>query len=66
MTKQGLWVKAREDGFVTPGGDPVWECGACGGDGHVYGVETRYNKHQRCRNCGSINLYPWEVKQDET
>ncbi len=64
--KHGLWVRAKESGFVTPGGDPVWKCGTCGGDGHVCGIETRYHAHRECRSCGSINLYPWEVAQDDS
>ena len=33
----GRWVKVG--GFVTPGGDPVWQCSECGKGRHVYGIE---------------------------
>lgn len=35
--KIGRWVKVG--GFVTPGGDPVWQCSECGKGRHVYGIE---------------------------
>ncbi len=63
--KRGAWTKAGGGGFTTPGGDPVWVCGTCGGDGHVCGVETRYNAHQKCKNCGAINRYPWEGPRND-
>ena len=34
---KGHWVKVS--GFVTPGGDPVWECSECGKGRHVHGIE---------------------------
>lgn len=37
VNKIGRWVKVS--GFVTPGGDPVWQCSECGKGRHVYGIE---------------------------
>ena len=53
-----MWKKVH--GYVTPGGDPVWACGECGGDQHVYGVEHQKNYHRACAECGRPQLYPWE------
>ena len=61
MPTVGRWKKHEGGGFTTPGGDPVWECSVCGGDTHVMGVETTHNWHRRCKDCGSINRYPWEL-----
>ena len=56
--KMGKWVKVS--GYVTPGGDPVWECSECGKGRHVYGIEA--SSYQRdvsnqqwvaCPNCGA-------------
>lgn len=56
--KTGVWVEVN--GYVTPGGDPVWCCSECGKGLHVYGVEHgTYGKdiadHQwvACPNCGA-------------
>ena len=57
MQPEGEWVKVR--GVITPGGDPLWKCSVCGGDEHVMGIETSYNQHHECKECGSINSYPW-------
>ena len=53
-----MWKKVH--GYVTPGGDPVWACGTCGGDEHAYGIETQGDWHRVCRVCGRPNLYPYE------
>lgn len=55
--KQGHWIKA-EGPFVTPGGDPVWECSECGKGRHVYGVENSSygitdGQWVSCPNCGA-------------
>lgn len=55
----GRWVKIS--GYMTSGGDPVYKCSKCGQDEHVYGIEHR-DKHEVCRNCGCINIYPWEKR----
>ena len=54
----GRWVKVG--GFVTPGGDPVWECSACGKGRHVYGIEhgtygadVSDEQWKACPNCGA-------------
>ncbi len=57
--KEGKWVEPKEK-YATPGGDPVWVCSVCGGDIHVAGIETAYNEHHVCKNCGSYNKYPYE------
>lgn len=52
------WVKVH--GYVTPGGDPVWQCPKCGKGIHVYGIEhgtygADIAEHQwvSCPNCGT-------------
>ena len=57
------WIRSNIGGF-TPGGDPIWECGHCHKDQHVYGIETQDTFHHRCKNCGSINYYPWEKNNE--
>lgn len=53
-----MWQKVH--GYVTPGGDPVWKCGYCGGDEHVYGIETLRNRQRICHECGRPQMYPGE------
>ena len=55
----GKWVKARGS-WITPGGDPVWECSECGKGRHVYGVEhcsygacVSDGQWVSCPNCGA-------------
>lgn len=50
-----MWRKVH--GYVTTGGDPVYACGFCGGDEHVYGIEHTKGKHRVCAACGRPNLY---------
>ena len=57
--KIGRWVKVG--GFVTPGGDPVWQCSECGKGRHVYGIEhgtygadVSYGQWLACPNCMAI------------
>ena len=57
--KRGRWVKAR-GGWITPGGDPVWECSECGKGMHVFGVEhdsygsaVADGQWVACPNCGA-------------
>lgn len=50
------WV--RVSGYATPGGDPVFKCGACGNHEHVYGVEHSFNRSAICPVCGRFNMYP--------
>lgn len=54
----GKWKQVF--GYVTAGGDPVFECGQCGGTRHVYGIEHLYNRKKFCDQCGAVNTYPWE------
>ena len=56
------WIKASGH-YLTPGGDPLWECPICH-DTHVYGIETPYGYSQYCEHCGNRMYYPWE-KDDE-
>lgn len=57
--KRGRWVKAKGS-WVTPGGDPVWECSECGKGMHVYGIEhgtygadVADGQWVSCPNCGA-------------
>lgn len=60
--RRGKWVKIHGyDGYVTPGGDPVWGCSECGKGIHVYGIEhTTYGadvsdgQWLACPNCGAL------------
>ena len=60
MMIEGKWVESKEK-YATLGGDPVWVCSVCGGDTHVAGIETAYNEHHVCKDCGSYNKYPYEL-----
>ena len=63
MAKLGRWKQVRGN-FVTPGGTPYFECGACAGSGHLHGVE--YPKRKMiCDVCGAVNIYPWERAYEE-
>ena len=59
----GKWNKLN--GYITPGGDPVYACSSCGGSEHLYGVEHRKRK-QVCDVCGRVNSYPGEEIQDQS
>ena len=57
----GQWVEVN--GYVTPGGDPMWACSECGKGLHVYGIEhgtygADVADHQwvACPNCGAIMM----------
>lgn len=50
-------------GYFTPGGDPVFRCFNCGGDEHLYGIESLGNYHHKCKDCGADMMYPWEGMQ---
>ena len=52
------WKRSTK-GYMTPGGDPVWECPNCGAE-HVYGIETQGNYKNKCDKCGIKLEYPWE------
>lgn len=56
-----MWKQVH--GYATAGGDPVWACGECGGDMHVYGIEHEKNFHCVCAECGRPQLYPWEAER---
>ena len=56
--KRGKWTKVH--GFVTPGGDPTWQCSECGKGIHVYGIEHNTygsdiadGQWVTCPNCGA-------------
>ena len=58
--KIGKWVEAHGS-YITPGGDPVWQCSECDKGLHVYGVEhSSYGgeiaegQWVACPNCGAI------------
>ena len=60
----GRWKQPDMRGYTTPGGTPYYECGACGGSGHLHGCEYPRRK-VICDNCGRINIYPWEKAYEE-
>lgn len=64
ILKIGKWKHVRGN-FLTPGGTPYYECGSCGGSGHLHGVEFPKRK-VICDNCGRINIYPYESASEET
>ena len=61
--KFGKWEKLKGT-YCTPGGEPVYVCGFCGGSQHLFGVEFRKRK-MVCDRCGAINSYPWEETLEE-
>lgn len=63
MARIGKW-KQVHIGDMSPGGTPVFACGACGGSEHLHGVEFSRRK-VICDNCGRINIYPWEKAHEE-
>ena len=57
--RHGHWVKVG--GYITPGGDPLWECSECGKGLHLYGVEhgsygsdVADSQWVACPNCGAV------------
>lgn len=64
ILKIGKWKHVRGN-FMTPAGTPYYECGSCGGSGHLHGVEFPKRK-VICDNCGRINIYPYESASEET
>lgn len=59
------WVEDRSRIWITPGGDPVWCCGVCGKGQHIYGIETN-KRVDVCPDCGSLNRYPLEIRDEQT
>ena len=53
MTKKYFWVLDKSRTWITPGGDPVWICQACGGGRHVYGIENINKPHLVCPDCNN-------------
>lgn len=60
MDKENVAVWQKVHGFVTPGGDPVWQCSKCGKGIHVYGIEhgtygsdISDGQWVACPNCGA-------------
>lgn len=58
------WVKVN--GYVTAGGDSMWECPVCRKFRHVYGIEHMDNYFEYCPQCGAVLLYTWEKDNDES
>lgn len=58
-----MYWRKSDQRFVTPGGDPVWQCPVCGYT-HVYGVEHQYNYARVCRSCGAELKYPHEKETE--
>ena len=56
------WIEDNSQVWFTPGGDPVWKCGHCGGGRHVYGIENCNNPKHICPECGYEMLYDWGKK----
>lgn len=57
--RRGKWTKVS--GYVTPGGDPVWECSECSKGRHTYGIEhgtygadIADGQWVSCPNCAAI------------
>lgn len=59
------WVEDKSYLWVTPGGDAVWHCNVCGKGRHVYGVENIHERVDVCPDCGSLNKYPWEIRDEQ-
>lgn len=59
LQQEGLWKPVH--GVITPGGEPLYVCSNCGQGEHLYGVENP-KKMRYCRDCGSKNMYPGEIK----
>lgn len=54
IIREHSWEECRGD-YFTPGGDPSWVCGACGGGEHIMGIESP--KHEYiCPDCGGKKL----------
>ena len=79
MARIGKWKQVKI-GYATPGGTPIFACGACGGSEHLHGAEypkkkvlcdnylhgAEYPKKKvLCDNCGRINIYPWERAHEQ-
>jgi len=58
----GKWKQLH--GYITPGGTPLFVCPKCGGSEHLHGVEYP-QRRVVCKDCGQINVYPWEKTYDE-
>ena len=58
-----IWKKSTKN-YITPGGDPIYECPECGYM-HVYGVEHINNYKSICLRCGLDLRYPWETEQNQ-
>lgn len=65
MSVNSEWVEDKSHLWVTPGGDPVWCCGVCGKGQHVYGIENLHERIDVCPDCGSLNRYPWEIRDEQ-
>ena len=52
MARIGKWKQVKI-GYASPGGTPIFACGACGGSEHLRD------------NCGRINIYPWERAHEQ-
>ena len=63
-TRRGSLGRWKPVNTMTPGGTPYYECGICGGSGHLHGAE--YPKRKMiCDVCGAVNIYPYEKAYEE-
>lgn len=61
----GIYEWQKVEGLFTPGGDPCWRCPSCGGDKHIYGIESLDMGHHECKECKTKLVYPEEKKNDD-
>ena len=57
-----IWEKKK--GYMTPGGDPLWECPNCTFT-HCYGVEAVSGPYHICPRCHKVIGYPWDKEKVE-
>lgn len=56
-----IWEEVK--GILTTGGEPCYRCPKCGFE-HLHGIENQ-NFYNKCPNCNSIIIYPWQEKDVE-
>ena len=55
------WSRDNAHTWITPGSDPVWICGNCGGGRHVFGIESTESQPKICPDCGETMSNAVEV-----
>lgn len=60
--KYADWIRDPSKKTITPGGETVWVCSACGGGRHIHGVENREHISV-CPDCGCQMRYYWETRE---